>query len=77
VASDLDKYPEPKPGLVFRYDYLRPREFAGGVQHGKERPACILLPLKEGEVLKDVAVVDEASKRTVANFVAGKNDLGH
>jgi len=42
VASDLDKYPEPKPGLVFRYDYLRPREFADGIEHGKVRPACIL-----------------------------------
>jgi len=75
VASDLDKYPKPKPGLVFRYDYLRPREFAEGIEHGKERPACILLPLEEGEVLQNVVVVDEASKSTIANYVAGRNDI--
>jgi hypothetical protein len=75
VASDLDKYPEPKPGLVFRYDYLRPREFADGIEHGKERPACILVPLKEGEVFQNVTVIDETSKRTTANYVAGKNDI--
>jgi hypothetical protein len=75
VASDLDKYPEPKTGLVFRYDYLRPRELAEGVEHGKDRPACILLPLIEGETLQNVSVIDEASKRTTANYVAGKNDI--
>ena len=75
MASDLDKYPEPKTGLVFRYDYLRPRELAEGVEHGKDRPACILLPLIEGETLQNVSVIDEASKRTTANYVAGKNDI--
>lgn len=75
MASDLDKYPEPKPGLVFRYDYLRPREFADGTEHGKVRPACILVPLKEGEVFQNVTVIDETSKRTTANYVAGKNDI--
>ena len=71
MASDLDKYPEPKPGLVF----LRPREFADGIEHGKVRPACILVPLKEGEVFQNVTVIDETSKRTTANYVAGKNDI--
>jgi hypothetical protein len=75
VASDLDKYPEPKTGLIFRYDYLRPRELAEGVEHGKDRPACILLPLIGGETLQNVSVIDEASKRTTANYVAGKNDI--
>jgi hypothetical protein len=75
VATDLDKYPEPRTGLVFHYDYLRPREFAEGIEHGKERPACILVPLKEGETFQNVTVIDEESKRTTANYVAGKNDI--
>jgi hypothetical protein len=75
VASDLARYHEPKTGLLFRYDYLRPREFADGVEHGKARPACILLPLVEGETFQNVSVIDEASRRTTANYVAGKNDI--
>jgi hypothetical protein len=39
------------------------------------RPACILVPLKEGEVFQNVTVIDETSKRTTANYVAGKNDI--
>jgi hypothetical protein len=34
--------PEPKPGLVIRYDYLWTREAAVGRQQGKERPACLV-----------------------------------
>ena len=34
--------PEPKPGLVIRYDYLRTREAAAGRDQGKERPACLV-----------------------------------
>lgn len=34
--------PEPKPGLVFRYDYLWNREAAVGREQGKERPACLV-----------------------------------
>ena len=34
--------PQPRPGLVFRYDYLWTREAAGGLDQGKERPACLL-----------------------------------
>jgi hypothetical protein len=34
--------PEPKPGLVFRYDYLWNREAASGRDQGEERPACLL-----------------------------------
>jgi hypothetical protein len=33
--------PEPRPGLVIRYDYLWSREAAGREQ-GKERPACFV-----------------------------------
>lgn len=34
--------PEPKPGLVIRYDYLWSREAAAGRDQGKERPACLV-----------------------------------
>jgi hypothetical protein len=34
--------PEPKPGLVIRYDYLWTHEAAEGRDQGKERPACLV-----------------------------------
>ena len=34
--------PDPKPGLVVRYDYLWSREAAAGRDHGKDRPACLV-----------------------------------
>ena len=34
--------PEPKPGLVVRYDYLWSREAAAGADQGKDRPACLV-----------------------------------
>jgi hypothetical protein len=34
--------PEPKPGLVVRYDYLWTHEAATGRDQGKDRPACIV-----------------------------------
>lgn len=34
--------PEPKPGLVIRYDYLWTREAAAGRAQGKERPPCLV-----------------------------------
>jgi len=34
--------PEPKPGLVIRYDYLWQREAGSGRDQGKDRPACLV-----------------------------------
>jgi hypothetical protein len=34
--------PDPKPGLVIRYDYLWSREAAAGHDQGQERPACLV-----------------------------------
>jgi hypothetical protein len=34
--------PEPRPGLVIRYDYLWIEEAAHGRDQGKDRPACIV-----------------------------------
>lgn len=35
--------PAPEAGLVVRYDYLWVREFVGGRQSSKDRPACVML----------------------------------
>jgi hypothetical protein len=37
-----ESLPEPKPGLVIRYDYLWNREAAAGRDQGKDRPACLV-----------------------------------
>ena len=34
--------PDPKPGLVIRYDYLWTHEAAAGRDQGKDRPACLV-----------------------------------
>jgi hypothetical protein len=34
--------PEPKPGLVVRYDYLWRQESAQGRKQGKDRPTCLV-----------------------------------
>ena len=34
--------PEPRPGLVFRYDYLWSHDSVAGSDYGKERPACLV-----------------------------------
>ncbi len=40
--------PEPRPGLVFRYDYLWSREAAEGRDQGKDRPACLVAAVDSG-----------------------------
>ena len=34
--------PDPKPGLVVRYDYLWTHEAAAGLDQGKTRPDCLI-----------------------------------
>ncbi len=34
--------PDPRPGLIVRYDYLWSREAASGRNQGKDRPACLI-----------------------------------
>jgi hypothetical protein len=34
--------PDPKPGLVIRYDYLWSREAAAACDQGKDRPVCLV-----------------------------------
>ncbi len=64
--------PEPRPGLVIRYDYLWSREAVAGHDQGKERPAClvaatesaasprfvVILPITHTQPDKDAAGVE-------------------
>lgn len=36
-------FPEPKPGLVVRYDYLWAHEAGRGQDQGKDRPTCLVV----------------------------------
>jgi len=53
--------PDPVPGLVFRYDYLRSHEASAGLENGKERPACVLLELEPGKLIEGANILDEVS----------------
>lgn len=35
-------FPDPRPGLVVRYDYLWSSDAAAGRDQGKDRPACLV-----------------------------------
>ena len=71
----MGRIPDPQPGLVFRYDYLRVHESLAGIENGKERPAYILLNLLEGEVLTGARIVDEASGTQLVDYTAGPRDV--
>jgi hypothetical protein len=71
----MARVPKAAPGLVFRYDYLRPREHEQGIENPKERPACILMVLAEGETLTGASIVDEGSRRAVVDFIAAEGDV--
>jgi hypothetical protein len=49
--------PEPTPGLVIRYDYLWLRESAGGRDHGKDRPACLVAASDPGASPRFVVIL--------------------
>jgi hypothetical protein len=49
--------PEPKPGLVIRYDYLWTREAAAGRDQGKERPACLVAATDSAAVPRFVVIL--------------------
>lgn len=49
--------PEPKPGLVIRYDYLWRRESLAGRDHGKDRPACLVAASDPGATPRFVVIL--------------------
>lgn len=71
----MARIPEPRPGLVFRYRYLRVWQYLRGEQVGKERPCCILLSLKPGQAIAGIAIHDEVSGTTQQRYIAGDNEV--
>lgn len=69
------RVPKAFPGLVFRYDYLRPREHEAGIENPKERPACILVVLAKGDTLMGATIVEEGSRVATVDFVADEGDV--
>ena len=49
--------PEPRPGLVIRYDYLWSREAAEGRQQSKDRPACLVAASDSSATPKFVVIL--------------------
>jgi hypothetical protein len=71
----VGRIPDPEPGLVFRYDYLRYHEAMEGVENGKERPACVLLELAPGETIAGARFFDELSGEVVVDYSARQGDV--
>jgi hypothetical protein len=69
-------FPEPKPGLVVRYDYLWSREAAAGRQQGKERPACLVAATEPAKSPRFVIILpithSKPDKQTVAVEIPAK-----
>jgi hypothetical protein len=49
--------PDPKPGLVIRYDYLWRREAEAGRRLGKDRPACLVAASDEAATPRFVVIL--------------------
>jgi hypothetical protein len=49
--------PEPRPGLVIRYDYLWSREAAAGRDQGKERPAWLVTAMDSAAAPRFVVIL--------------------
>lgn len=71
----MPRIPEARPGLVFQYEFLRLSDAAKGLERGKSRPACILLPLEEGERLAAPLAVDEHLNPLTTDYVAVDGDV--
>lgn len=61
--------PEPKPGLVIRYDYLWTREAAAGREQGKERPACLVAAMDSAVAPRFVVILPITHARPDKNTV--------
>jgi hypothetical protein len=62
--------PEPKPGLVIRYDYLWTREAAAGRDQGKERPACLVAAMDPAVSPRFVVILP------ITHTTPGKDTVG-
>jgi hypothetical protein len=61
--------PEPRPGLVIRYDYLWSDEAAAGRDRGKERPACLVAALEATASPRFVVILPITHTRPEGNTV--------
>ena len=61
--------PEPRPGLVIRYDYLWTTEAAAGRDQGKERPACLVAAIDSASFPRFVVILPITHARPDANTV--------
>jgi hypothetical protein len=71
----MAKIPPARAGLVFRYGYLRIWQYERGEQVGKERPCCILLPLKPGQLVRGTPVHDELRGSAEEQYVAREDEV--
>jgi hypothetical protein len=71
----MAKIPEAKAGLVFRYRYLRIWQYENGEHVGKERPCCVLLPLKAGQIIAGSPVHSEAGLSHSQHHVAADGEV--
>jgi hypothetical protein len=71
----MARIPEARPGLVFRYRYLRIWQYQRGDHVGKERPCCVLLPLKAGQVISGNPVHNELGNVSAARHVAQDGEV--
>lgn len=62
--------PEPRPGLVVRYDYLWSRETADGRREGKDRPSCVAAATDNEAVPRYVVLLPITQSRPDAETVA-------
>ena len=61
--------PEPRPGLVIRYDYLWTHEAAAGRDQRKERPACLVAAMDSSASPRFVVILPITRTRPVKKTV--------
>lgn len=61
--------PEPKPGLVIRYDYLWTRDAARGRTQGKDRPACLVVASDAAAAPRFVVILPITHTRPIGDVV--------
>ncbi|MGY3449058.1 hypothetical protein [Bradyrhizobium sp. USDA 4353] len=50
-------FPDPKPGLIVRYDYLWSHDAAAGREHGKDRPTCLVAAIDRSGLSRYVVLL--------------------
>jgi hypothetical protein len=71
----MARIPRAQAGLVFRYAFLRLWQYQQGAQTSKDRPCCLLLPLKEGQVVAASQVHNETDKSLSIRYVAQEGEV--